>query len=352
MTGEPLRPRKGLTTDRLPVFISYDQTERLVSSLLDRVSLWAPDTVAGIARGGLVPATMASCMLALPLFMIGWDRASGVTRWIGPAAPAARRILVVDDACSTGATMASVRTALRTWGHACATLTVLYDPDTTRYTPNFSHPMREFFRFPWERGEATPEAVAQRLTGSSPELSTERPFFGLDLDGVFLPEIPRAHYDADLAETLSRRHALEPFAVLPSFSPERAVVITGRPESDRPQTEAWLARWGFDALKLECRPNEVPADLPSVARYKAMAATRWGCTNFIESEPEQAIRIAAIAPHLVVTWWSAAETRAWVIGAASPSELSHPPIIDPNSLEGIDPIDPPTYPPRHLPLDR
>jgi len=96
----------------------------------------------------------------------------------------------------------------------------------------------------------------------------------------------------------------------------------------------------------------MPADLPSVARYKAMAATRWGCTNFIESEPEQAIRIAAIAPHLVVSWWSAAETRAWVVGAASPSELSHPPIIDPNSLEGTDPIDRPTYPPRGVSLDR
>jgi hypothetical protein len=76
-TGKPLRPRKGLDKDRLPVFISYDQTERLVASLLDRVALWSPDAVAGIARGGLVPATMASCMLALPLFMIGWDRASG-----------------------------------------------------------------------------------------------------------------------------------------------------------------------------------------------------------------------------------------------------------------------------------
>jgi hypoxanthine phosphoribosyltransferase len=343
MMEEPLRRRKELETDRPPVFISYDQTERLVASLLDRVSLWAPDAVAGIARGGLVPATMASCMLALPLFMIGWDRATGIAQWIGEPASGARRILVVDDACSTGTTMASVRAALLAWGHACATLTVLYDPDRTRYIPNFSHPMREFFRFPWERGEATPASRALRVTGAPPELSTERPFIGLDLDGVFLPDIPRPHYDADLAEALSRRHALEPLAVLPPFSPERAVIITGRPESDRPHTAAWLARWGFDGLKLECRPNEVPADLPSVARYKAMAATRWGCTNFIESEPEQAIRIAAIAPHLVVSWWSAPETRAWVIGAASPPELCYQAILDANLREGMQRIEPPTH---------
>jgi hypothetical protein len=260
-------------------------------------------------------------MLALPLFMIGWDRGTGVARWIGAPPADASRMLLVDDACSSGATMAGVRATLLAWGYACATLTVLHDPETTRYVPDFSHPMAELFRFPWERGEATLAARAQRLAGRPDEPAIERPFVGLDLDGVFLPEIPHADYDADLAATLSRRHALEPFAVLPPFSPERAVVITGRPESDRPLTEAWLARWGFHGLKLACRPNEVPADPPSVAHYKAMTATRWGCTHFIESEPEQAIRIAAIARHLVVSWWSAAETRAWVVGAAGPSEV-------------------------------
>jgi hypoxanthine phosphoribosyltransferase len=311
-----------LDTSRVPVFISYDEAERLVVSLLSRVSLWAPDAVVAIVRGGIVPATMSSCMLALPLFMIGWDRGTGVARWIGAAPADASRILLVDDACSTGATMASVRATLLASGYACATLTVLHDPETTSYIPDFSHPMAELFRFPWERGEATLAARAQRLAGRPNEAAIERPFVGLDLDGVFLPEIPRADYGADLAATLSRRHALEPFAVLPPFSPERAVVITGRPESDRALTEAWLARWGFHALKLACRPNAVPADPPSVARYKAMTATRWGCTHFIESEPEQAIRIAAIARHLVVSWWSAAETRAWIVGAAGPPELA------------------------------
>jgi hypoxanthine phosphoribosyltransferase len=314
------RRRRPFDPERPPIFISYDQAERLIAALLDGVLRWRPDAVAGIARGGLVPATMASCMLALPLSVIGWDGRAAVTRWIGPPPPEARRILLVDDACSTGTTMAGVRAALIGLGYACATLTVLHDPDTTRYLPDFSHPMREFFRFPWERGEATPTARGRRDRSLPSRLSTERPFFGLDLDGIFLPDIPRADYDADLARTLGRRHAQPPFPVLPSFSPERAVVITGRPECDRPLTEAWLARWGFHAINLECRPADVGTDLPSVARYKAATATRWGCTNFIESEPEQAIRIAALAPHLVVSWWSAAETRAWIIGAAGAPE--------------------------------
>lgn len=315
MPDNAMPPWKGLRTDRMPVFIGYDQAERMIAALLGRVTAWRPDAVVAILRGGVMPATMASCMLALPLFMIQWERRIGTPAWLGPP-PEGRRILLVDDCCATGETMLAVRAALLEQGRECATLTIVHDPETTRYVPDFSHPMREFFRFPWERGEATPAARAMRATGAPADRTTEAPFFGLDLDGVFLPDVPRAHYDADLEAALRRRHALEPFAVLPPFAADQAVVITGRPEIDRAQTAAWLARCGHARLHLECRPADVPDDVASVARYKATTATRWGCTHFIESDPEQAIRIAAKAPHLVVSWWSADETRAWVIGSA------------------------------------
>ena len=300
----------------MPVFIGYDQAERMLAALLGPVTEWRPDAVAAIARGGLVPGTMVSCVLALPLFMVGHDRTAGTTSWIGPA-PEGRRVLLVDDCCATGQTMAAVRTAVLEAGHDCATLTIVHDPETTSYVPDFSHPMRELFRFPWERGEATPAARARRATGTPAERAFEQPFFGLDLDGVFLPDVPRAHYASDLEDALRRRHALDPFPVLPPFARERSVVITGRPEIDRPQTAAWLSRHGYGDLTLECRPADVPDDIGSVSRYKAAAAMRWGCTHFVESEAEQAVRIAALAPHLLVSWWSAEETRAWMIGAAA-----------------------------------
>ncbi|HVC61081.1 MAG TPA: phosphoribosyltransferase [Acetobacteraceae bacterium] len=317
-------PWKGLRTDRMPVFIGYDRAEQMVAALLDGVMAWEPDAVVAVLRGGVVPGTMASCLLALPLCMIGWNRRIGATAWAGPP-PAGKRILLVDDCCATGQTMQAVRAALLDQGLACATLTIVHDPETTRYVPDFSHPMRELFRFPWERGEATPAARALRATGAPADRSTEAPFVGLDLDGVFLPDVPRAHYDRDLAEALRRRHALEPFAVRPAFAAERAVVITGRPETDRRQTEAWLARWGYPGLTLECRPADVGDDAASVASYKARAATRWGCTHFVESDPEQAIRIAALAPHLLVSWWSADETRAWMIGSVGQAIRQRPP---------------------------
>lgn len=307
---------KGLDSGRMPVFIGYDQTERMLLVLLERAAKWQPQWIVGITRGGLIPATMAASVLALPLAIVSFDRATGIARWVGEA-PAERRLLLVDDSCSTGATMRQARSLLVEQGYECLTLTVVHDPEVSEFVPDLSHPMTALFRMPWERGEATPSARAQRAAGGEGERRLwEAPFVGLDLDGVFLPEIPRAAYAADLEGTLARRHALEPCVVLPPFAPERAVIITGRPLLDEAVTREWLGRCGHGGLPIEFRPADVPPEPGAVAEYKARAATRWGCTHFIESEAEQAVRIAAIAPHLIVSWWSTEDARAWLVGAA------------------------------------
>ncbi|MGH7041832.1 MAG: hypothetical protein ACREFY_06840, partial [Acetobacteraceae bacterium] len=72
---------KGLDTSRMPHFIGYDQAERMVNALLDRAHAWGPDTVVGIARGGLVPASMAATLLALPLAMLSVAR-GGAVGWL------------------------------------------------------------------------------------------------------------------------------------------------------------------------------------------------------------------------------------------------------------------------------
>src|SRR4051812_19519640 len=162
------REWKGLNTAEMPMFLGYDQTERMIAALLDRAAQWQPDTVVGIARGGLVPATMAAGILALPLAMIGYERSSGASQWIG--APAAgNRVLLVDDGCSTGRTMEAVREKLLREGRDCLTLAVVHDPEVTRYVPDLSHAMGALWRFPWERGEATPTGRALRATGAGPD---------------------------------------------------------------------------------------------------------------------------------------------------------------------------------------
>lgn len=305
---------KGLDTSRMPVFIGYDQAERMVGALFDRAAQWQPDAVVGIARGGLVPATMAASLLAAPLAIVAFDRGSGAVSWVGPPAEG-ERILLVDDCCATGTTMRAARMALRDEGRTCLTLTIAHDPDTTRFVPDLSHPMRALFRFPWERGEATPAARALRATGAAADRRTESPFVGLDLDGVFLPYILQGGA-ADVGGAFEQRQALEPFAIVPNFVPDHTVVITARTEAERDWTETWVARWLHASIPVECRPEWLAGDPSSVTRYKAETATRWGCTHFIEGDPELAIRIAALAPHLVVSWWSASAGRGWVVGAA------------------------------------
>src|SRR5579871_929329 len=91
MTSATIQPDwKGLHTDQMPVFLGYDQTERMIAALLDRAAQWQPEVVVGIARGGLVPATMAAGILALPLAMVGFERTTGATQWIGSPAPGGR----------------------------------------------------------------------------------------------------------------------------------------------------------------------------------------------------------------------------------------------------------------------
>jgi adenine/guanine phosphoribosyltransferase-like PRPP-binding protein len=289
------RSWKGLDTSRMPTFIGYEQAERMVVALLDPAMRWRPDVVVGIARGGLVPATMAACTLAVPLAMLAADRDTTEVAWLGPPPPR-NRLLLVDDCCATGGTMRAARTALQRQGRDVLTLTLVHDPDTTSYVPDLSHPMRELFRFPWERGESTPAARALRATGASADRLTEAPFVGLDLNGLFLTA---AH------------------APLPPFVPGRAVLISTRPESQRARIADAVARRLPGAVPLEFAPANLPPDPPSLARYKAEAATRWGCTTFIETNPELAVRIAALAPHLLVSWWSPTDARAWPIGAAA-----------------------------------
>lgn len=300
MSEPAVRPWKGLDTGRMPTFIGYEQAERMVAALLEPAMRWRPDAVAGIARGGLVPATMAACTLALPLAMLAADRGTEEVAWLGPP-PSGRRILLIDDCCASGRTMRTARAALHRQGRDVLTLTIVHDPETTAYVPDLSHPMRELFRFAWERGEATPAARALRATGARADRATEAPFVGLDLDGLFLTP------------------ALTP---LPAFVPDRSVLITTRPTSEHARIVAHVARRVPGGLPLEFPSCEVLPDPRSRAGYKAEVATRWGCTMFVETDPEQAIRIAALAPHLLVSWWSRAEGRAWRIGAAEQPHIA------------------------------
>jgi hypoxanthine phosphoribosyltransferase len=296
--GEPPeRPWKGLDTSQMPVFLGYDQIERMIAALLDDAAAWRPDAVVGIARGGLVPAAMAAGILALPLSMVGHDATTGAVTWIGPPS-SGRRILLVDDCCSSGNTLHQTRTSLTDAGNECLTLVVVHDPDTVRHLPDLSHPMRSLFRLPWERGEATPTGRAAKFSRIRNDPAAEAPFIALGFDETLLADIAAGR---------------EP----PRLPLKRAVLICSLAETERARITAALATTPYRDLPLECRPETTATDQSSIALYKAETATRWGCTHCIECDSGLAIRIAALAAHLIVTWWPAGSDRGWIIGAAA-----------------------------------
>ena len=292
----------------MPVFLGYDQVERLIAALLDAASAWHPDAVVGIARGGLVPAAMAAGILALPLSMISHDATTGAVSWIGPPA-SGRRILLVDDCCSSGTTLQQTRIALTDAGHDCLTLVIVHDPDTARFVPDLSHPMRALFRLPWERGEATPTGRAAKLLRTRNDLAAEAPFVAVGLDEALLAGIAQGQAAGQTGGHAAVR-----------FPPSRAVLISGIAEAERGRIAGQLAATPYQGLALECRPETTAPQPAAIAHFKAETATRWGCTHFVECDAQQAIQIAALAQHLIVLWWPADADRGWVVGAAAQPE--------------------------------
>jgi hypoxanthine phosphoribosyltransferase len=292
---------KGLDTSRMPVFIGYDQVERMIAALLPRAAAWQPDEVVGIARGGVVPAAMAAGILALPLSFVAHDKIGGEVTWIGRPA-SGRRILLVDDCCSSGNTLHRARLSLCGEGRECMTLVVVHDPDTIRHTPDLSHPMRELFRLPWERGEATPTGRAAKAAGTNTDSRAEAPYVGLGLDETLLTAIARS---PDLSDRV------------PAIPLDRAVLISLSSETERTRISALLAPTPYRHLPLEFCQAPAAADKNAAARLKAVTAAMWGCTHFIECDAAQAIAISGHAPHLIVTWWSTGSRQGWVIGAAA-----------------------------------
>ena len=288
---------KGLDTSRMPVFIGYDQVERMVAGLLPAAAAWAPDEVVGIARGGVVPAAMAAGILALPLSFVGHDKSTGAVTWIG--APASGlHILLIDDCCSSGSTLHRVKSALCDEGRECMTLVVVHDPDTIRHLPDLSYPMRELFRLPWERGEATPTGRAAKSSAANVDLAAEAPFVAVGLDETLLTNLATGNR-------------------VPPLPLDRAVLISALPAHRHLGISASLATTPYRHLPLELCQELAAGDKNTVARQKAEIATRWGCTHFIDCDAEQAIQMSGHAPHLIVTWWSAASGQGWIVGAAA-----------------------------------
>jgi hypoxanthine phosphoribosyltransferase len=285
-------------------FLSYQEIENMLERFVAPLRARQCDVVVAILRGGIFPAHYLANELGLPLRFIQFDRSIGIHTLFGEVS--GQRVLLVDDSCCTGRTMAPCKAWLEAQGCeviTCAIFDVL--PRKVDFAVSAEPSPAQEWVVPWERRIFSPQA---RILGRGgkylPQDDWHLSCYAWDLDGIFVPDLAPEEYDADLQGTLARRDALPAFDCTPQVDYRNAVIITARPMQDAERTRHWWTRH-FPSLPMHFRDERQYGISPEeVARYKADTAVAIGATRFVESDLHIATLIALRAPILRVQWFN------------------------------------------------
>ena len=140
--------------------ISWDDFHGLVKALAVAVAPWRPEVVLPVLRGGAYPGVLLAHILQIEVYPVRLSRRQDdvvvrrTPHWLvePPAAVRGRRVLVVDEMCSTGETITLVRERALALGAAEARTATLYahtwGTDAVDYTGLISD---ELVLNPWDR---------------------------------------------------------------------------------------------------------------------------------------------------------------------------------------------------------
>ena len=287
--------REALMTHGRPLFVTYDRAFSLIRHLEPEVGAYAPELIVGILRSGLIPALMLSQRLTLPVAFCACNRGDRAARFIEPPDLLGKRVLVVDDFATTGATLAKVGALLHQWGADYKSMTIFYDEHLVS-PPDFGHKAAQFIQFVWDKLEVTPSSRRLFKTQGSryaPDAVEEH--FGVDIDGMILNQ-PGALLDKLEAHLLRKPGASIVLVTAHAASEVRArLVALGLSD---------FAVVGADtqSLATACKDN--------IVVYKAQQIRRCGISTFYEGDTAHALGIAQACPMTdVVLWNSGAPMR-------------------------------------------
>ena len=140
--------------------ISWDEFHGLVKALVVAVAPWQPEVVLPVLRGGAYAGTLLAHILQIEVYTVRLTRREADVvvrespRWLvePPAVVAGRRVLVVDEMCSTGETLRLVRERALALGAAEVRTATLYahtwGADAVDYTGLITD---ELVMNPWDR---------------------------------------------------------------------------------------------------------------------------------------------------------------------------------------------------------
>jgi hypothetical protein len=238
--------------------------------------------VAAVPDSGRVPAAFLGLQIGRPVVDLDDlldDLLGGAPAGAPPGGPERGRVLLVDDTCLTGRTMAAARARLAAArpGLAVTSLAAYVRPEAA----------------------GAVELALETVPGPVVcEWSLFRAWTGkacFDLDGILCGDCPAE--DDDDGPRYRRFLETAPPLVVPRGRLRR--IVTARLERYRPETEAWLERHGiaWDALDMLDLPSEAERRrLRPQARFKAAAFLADAeAALFVESESWQAREIAALA---------------------------------------------------------
>lgn len=243
-----------------------------------------PSTVAGvigIARSGMLPASIIASHLHLPLGELDSFLATG--NWLGHGirlplySPSDGPLVVVDDTVSWQRT--TMHSARRRMACVFPGRHVLY---AAAYISFEDHDLDAI-------GEVLPKNCRSELQLLTSDAVSE---YMVDCDGVLCAD--PLHPETDSPEWARHFENASPL-FLPRRLPVHAIV-TSRLEKYRSITEQWLQKHGCRYGKLLMCPSRSVAErsavFPSPGRWKGLQYKNSPCTLFIESCPYQADEIA------------------------------------------------------------
>ena len=140
--------------------ISWDEFHGLVKALVVAVAPWRPEVVLPVLRGGAYAGTLLAHLLQIEIYPVRLSRRQDdvvvreAPRWLvePPAAVRGRRVLVVDEMCSSGQTLRMVKEQALARGAAEVRTATLYahtwGADAVDYTGLITD---ELVMNPWDR---------------------------------------------------------------------------------------------------------------------------------------------------------------------------------------------------------
>lgn len=307
----------GYKKDKIVLNVSYDKIASILDSQQNLQRAYNPELVIGIARGGIVPATMIATNLSLPLLLVSVTRSVEEITWL--STPDAKlletlknrtvRILLVDDIISSGETVRRTKKFLEKMNFRVIINVVFYDKKSI-IVPDIGICAEQYIKFPWEKKENTFGSMkVKEIKGINEfHFSDETDSFGFDLDGIFAEDIPQDIYNSDLNYALKLRDALPLLETSPDI-PEKVrphtAIISARPDLDFERTRKWLDDNHFTNIPLYCRNHkDFDHTIEGHIQAKIKMINDLGISCYFESELFQAVAIALEIPSIDVSWWN------------------------------------------------